>query len=376
MRVGLVVTGGVDRSGRERVIPALLWLIERLARHFDLHVFLLHQELRPSTYPLLGATIHDLGRVNALPGLGRRTHLKRVIAALASVGRLDLLHAYWAVPAGIVTTIAAGRLHVPSIVTADSGEWAAIPDIRYGLQRRWADRRAVARAMRRATRVTVCSEQMARLAAGHGVDATVIPLGVPPELFPPTTRLEGPPWRLLHVASINRVKDHATLFQAMARLVREEPRVHLDVIGADTLGGQAEQLVRSLGLGSHVQFHGFLPTGQVAAFLARAHLHLVTSRHEAAGVVTLEAAAAGVPTVGTAVGYVADGAGTRAIAVPVRDPGALSAAILTLLRDPDRRASLAAAARDWAVAHDADWTAAEFARLYKALVARQDSAEV
>jgi hypothetical protein len=35
MRVALVVTGGVDRSGRERVIPALLSFVERQARrHF------------------------------------------------------------------------------------------------------------------------------------------------------------------------------------------------------------------------------------------------------------------------------------------------------------------------------------------------------
>jgi hypothetical protein len=32
MKVVVVVPGGFDRSGRERVIPALLWLVERLAR--------------------------------------------------------------------------------------------------------------------------------------------------------------------------------------------------------------------------------------------------------------------------------------------------------------------------------------------------------
>ena len=138
------------------------------------------------------------------------------------------------------------------------------------------------------------------------------------------------------------------------------------LIGADTLGGQAQRIAQSLGLGSHVQFHGFLPTDQIAAFLMRAHVHVVSSRHEAAGVVTLEAAAAGVPTVGTAVGYVADWADTRAVAVPAQDPDALAAAILTLLRDPDRRASLAATAREWVLAHDADWTAAAFERVYQA----------
>ena len=41
MRIGLVVSGGVDRSGRERVTPSLLWLVERLARRHDVHVFVL-----------------------------------------------------------------------------------------------------------------------------------------------------------------------------------------------------------------------------------------------------------------------------------------------------------------------------------------------
>jgi len=42
MRIGLVVTGGVDRSGRERMLPGIVWLIERLARRHDVHVFVLH----------------------------------------------------------------------------------------------------------------------------------------------------------------------------------------------------------------------------------------------------------------------------------------------------------------------------------------------
>jgi hypothetical protein len=41
MRIALVVPGGVDRSGRERVIPILLWLIERLARRHTVHAFVL-----------------------------------------------------------------------------------------------------------------------------------------------------------------------------------------------------------------------------------------------------------------------------------------------------------------------------------------------
>jgi len=61
---------------------------------------------------------------------------------------------------------------------------------------------------------------------------------------------------------------------------------------------------------------------------------------------------------------VADWADDRAVAVPVGDGEALAAAILALLSDPGRRMELAANARAWAVAHDADWSAARFEELY------------
>lgn len=370
MRVGLVVTGGVDRSGRERVIPALLWLIERLARIHEVHVFALHHELTPSVYPLLGATVHDLGRVRAPSGFRRMLQRRRLRRAIAEIGGVDVLHGLWGLP-GEAAVAAARRLGVPSIVTADSGEWVSLPGIGYGLQRRWRDRRAVAAAMRGATVVTVSTLFMQRLAASHGVTARVIPIGVPRVLGPdgtdavPETAPEGPPWRLMHVASINPVKDHQTLLSAMAVVVDRNPNVHLDIVGADTSGGRIARLAASLGLQSHVTFHGFLPSDAIAPMWTRAHLHVVSSRHEAAGIVILEAAMAGVPTVGTRVGHIADGEPHRAMAVPPGDHQALSGAILMLLDDPIRRSVLASTARTWALAHDADFTAAAFDRLYR-----------
>jgi glycosyltransferase involved in cell wall biosynthesis len=370
MRVGLVVRGGVDRSGRERVIPALLWLIERLARRHDLHVFVLHQCLEPCTFSLLGATVHDLGQVRALRAVRWRARLSRLMRALERAGPFDLLHAYWALPAGLVTTVAARRLRVPSVVTADSGEWTSIPDIQYGLQRRWVDRRAVAASMRGATRVTVCTEHMAELARRNGLRADVIPIGVPRPGAGPIDRPAGPPWRLLHVASINPVKDHPTLLRALAHIVAREPRVHLDLVGEDTLDGAVQRLAKDLGVDPYITFHGFQPSDELAHYYARSHVLVVSSRHEAAGVVILEAAASGVATVGTAVGYLADWSAEprRALSVPVGDPRALGEAILALLADPVRRSAMTAAAEAWAAAHDADWTAARFSGLYEELV--------
>jgi glycosyltransferase involved in cell wall biosynthesis len=370
MRVGLVITGGADRSGRERVIPALLWLIEHVARRHELHVFVLHHEVTPSVYPLLGATVHDLGRVSRIPGLRRAMQRRRLEREIARIGGVDVLHGYWGMP-GAVAVAVARRLKIPAIVTANSGEFVSMPDIRYGLQRRWRDRRAIAGAMRGAAAVTVCTTFMQRLAAARGVTARVIPIGMPRPAssdsrdVPPRRPTEGPPWRLIHVASINPVKDHDTLLRAMARALTTNAALHLDIVGADTRDGHAQRLAASLGIDGHVTFHGFLPADAIASLWERAHLHVVSSRHEAAGVVVLEAAMAGVPTVGTRVGYIADGEPHRAVAVSPGDHDALARAIVALIDDPMRRSVLAATARTWALAHDADSTALMFDQLYR-----------
>ena len=65
MKLALVTPGGVDESGTTRVIPAFLWLIERLARNHDVHVFAIAQEPRPRDWTLLGARVHNVGTVGA-----------------------------------------------------------------------------------------------------------------------------------------------------------------------------------------------------------------------------------------------------------------------------------------------------------------------
>jgi len=364
VRIGLIVTGGVDRSGCVRVTPALLWLMERLARRHEVHVFALHYCREACTYPLVGATVHDLGRVDGPRGLRRWRLARRLDRELASVGAFDVLHAYQGMPAVVSATVAASR-HVPLIATLDSGELVGIGDIGYGLQRRWIDRRGLALAIGRAARVTVSTEFMARLPALSGRRVDVVPIGVDETRFPAAWRSDGPPWRLLRVASINPVKDYPTLLHAMRRVADRVPEIHLDVVGEDTMNGTIQALARALHLVPHVSFHGFQPTDRLASFYARAHLHVVSSRHEAAAVAVLEAACAGVPTVGTRVGYIADWEPDRAAAVPAGEPGALADAIVALLQDPARRARLAASARSWTLDHDADWTARRFEELYE-----------
>jgi glycosyltransferase involved in cell wall biosynthesis len=81
----------------------------------------------------------------------------------------------------------------------------------------------------------------------------------------------------------------------------------------------------------------------------------------------LEAAVAGIPTVGTAVGHIADNAPEAALSVPVGDARALAEAIGALAADESRRLSLAAAAQAFAMRHDADFTAQSFLTTYRSI---------
>lgn len=364
MRIALVVTGGFDRSDRERVLPALLWLGERLARRHDVHVFALHHYPAPATYALRGATVHDIGRVTAPPGLRRWRQRRRLAHEILLAGRFDVLHAYLGGP-GIVAAPVAARLRIPFVLTLDSGELVALPAIEYGLQRRARDRRDLDRAMDGAARLTVSTAFMARQPALRGREAAVVPLGIDQALFPIATRVDGPPWRLIRVASLNRVKDYPLLIDALQRIRARGLEVSLDAVGEDTMHGSIQALAHARGLDGHVSFHGFEPTDRLAPLYARAHLHVVSSRHEAASVAVLEAACTGLATVGTRVGYVADWTPDRAEAVGPDDPGALADAIIGLLRDPVRRERLSSAARSWTLDHDADWTAAQIERIYE-----------
>jgi glycosyltransferase involved in cell wall biosynthesis len=364
MRIALVVPGGVDRSGRDRVIPALLLLIERLARRHSLHVFALEQEPEPSVYRLLGATIHNLGRGPANSARRALWRWHMLLAGLRANGPFDVLHGLWATPPGLLAALSGRWLGVPTVVSLGGGELAALPEIGYGAGLRWRGRLQVALALRLAARVTGGSRSVLAPLRGR-FDACWVPLGVlAGQLDRADAPPAGPPWRLLHVASLNRVKDQETLLLALRRAVAEEPALHLDIVGEDTLGGAVQARCAALGLDQHVTFHGFLPSEDVRPLYRRAHLHILTSRHESQAVVVSEAAAAGLPTIGTAVGIIAELAPERAWAVPIGDEHALAEGILALLRDPTRRERMGRAAWEWACRHDADWTAARFEQIY------------
>jgi len=364
MRVALVVPGGVDRSGEYRIIPALLALIGRLSRRHDVQVFALRQDAQPCDWQLAGAHIHNIGfRLT-------RTRAVRTIRAMHAASQFDLVHAIWSGSCGLVAVAAAGLLRIPSLVHVAGGELVALPEIGYGGALTWRGRVRERLTLRAASAVSAASAPVVDAIAALGVIAQRVPLGVDLTEWPPrepVRRDPGEPAKLIHVASLNRVKDQPTLLRALATLAQAGRDFEIDIVGEDTLTGEMQALTRELGLSARVNFRGFLRQRQLRPLVEAAHLMIVSSRHETGPLVALEAAVAGVPTVGTAVGHIAEWAPQAAVAVPVGDWAGLASAIARLLEDEDLRLRIAREALHRAILEDADHTAQSFQAIYTQL---------
>jgi glycosyltransferase involved in cell wall biosynthesis len=375
MNIGIVIPG-FSSDEDDWAIPVQQHLARVMAARDEVRVIALRYPHRRDRYHVYGAEVHSLG-VGAWTRGWRRLALWR--SAIALIRRLnrekpfDVLHAMWADENGLIAAWAGRTLRVPVVVSVAGGEVARLSAIRYGLQNSAFSRWTVGQALRGAdTVIAACAYARDQIAAcGYDLPderIRIVPLGVDTRLFSPG---DGPPEarHLIHAASLVGVKDQGTLLRALAQI----PGATLDVIGDGPERPRLSALAASLGIADRVRFLGAIPHLQTPAHYRRAALHVITSRHEGQGMVTVEAAACGVPTVSTAVGIVPDYPDLGE-AVPVGDPVALAATVRALLDNPARRSALAASALGTARQRFAiERTADDLRRVYDEVISRRRS---
>jgi glycosyltransferase involved in cell wall biosynthesis len=190
-------------------------------------------------------------------------------------------------------------------------------------------------------------------AAGHIVeDAPVIHCGIEAGGFAPREeRRRGGPFRLLCLGRMIPEKGLHTAVEAAGILRRRGLDVTLDLYGFETDPGYAGRLRRqaaALGVGGAVRFMGFAPEGEMAGIFRRHDAFLFPSEwKEPFAVAPLEAFAAGLPVVGTAMGGSAElfADGENSLVFPAGDAAALAEAVERLMREPGLAERLARAAR-------------------------------
>lgn len=321
-----------------------------------------------------------------VPGLGRAIHPGRDLAALGHLVRAfrsfrpHIVHTH-AAKGGALGRIAARVARVGVTVHTFHGHVLRgyfSPPVSAAF-------RAIERALaRRTTRIVALSpgqrDELLGMGIGRPDQVTVIPLGLELDPFLDAQGRRGLLRRHLGlphearligiVARLVPIKDHATFLGAAARVAAADPAAHFVIAGDGPLREAVAGAARRAGLGDRVHFLGWWE--DLPALYADLDVVALTSRNEGTPVCLLEAMAAGVPVVATAVGGVPDlvRQGETGLLVPPADPAALAAALTALLADPERRSRLGLGGRRAAYpAYDVKTLLARVEALYRELAA-------
>ena len=267
--------------------------------------------------------------------------LVRVIRA----GKFDLVHAH-ASKAGVLARAAAIATGRPAVYTphcfAFEGEVSAAR--RYfslGLERAFGRLSSAIVCVCDAEHDLARSERIAprdRLVVVHGGCPSCD--GAVPEDELLERRRHGPV--IGSICVLRRQKRIDVLLDAAPKLLDAVPGLTIAVVGD---GPELPRLrAQAAALGPGVMFVPFRPPSERA--LHALDLYVLPSGWESLPIGLLEAQACGVPQVATDVGGNREAVVPETgVLVPPRDPDALADAIISLLRDPDRRRTMAAASR-------------------------------
>jgi len=168
--------------------------------------------------------------------------------------------------------------------------------------------------------------------------------------------------------SMRAQKALDVLVDAFVELLGPLPDAHLVLVGDGECRGEIEAHVRQRGVAERVHFTGNRP--DVPDFIAAFDVSALSSDFEGTPLFVFESMAQGRPVVATAVGGLREVIedGRSGILVPPQDPPALARALEELLRDPERRQAIAAAARNRLDEFTIERAAERFAALYEELL--------
>ena len=295
-----------------------------------------YHEVEVSNYPLFQYPPYSLALASRM-------------AETAAAEKLDLLHVHYAIPHSISAWLASRILDgkIPFVttlhgtdVTLVGSDPSFLPITKLSIEQ--------------SPGVTTISEYLraeTQRVFSTDKEIRVIPNFVNCEIYRPhrdtelRARYAAPDEKLLiHVSNFRPVKRILDCVRLLAQLNRETPS-RLLMVGDGPDRGPAQALARELGVQDRVIFVG--KQLSVAPLLAIADLSLLPSEMEGFGLVALEAAACGVPTIASDVGGLPEviDSGSNGFLVPVGDVDAMSRAALSLFGDAEKQRAFGEAAR-------------------------------
>ncbi len=367
-RIAIIVPGGIGNGKFLQGVPSMVNLIEKLSKDFEIVVYsLIKTEIKEvsKNYKLksIPASIKSPSWVKALLLLPRFLidHL---------LNRYDMVHAFWALPAGLLAVKLSKLLKIPCIVTLQGGETANLPEINYGNILNERSKKNTLEVCRKTDKLIVLTNfQLAQLRSLGMLrdDIDIIPYGAEEKLFQfNKTKDFAEPFKFIHVANLTEVKDQVTLLKVY-KIISDKINCQLTIVGDDFLQGNIQKLVKDLGL-KDVSFVDAVPHQQLSKYLLESHFMLHTSLHEAQAVVINEAMSSGVIVCGSSVGLIYDLHTDFCISADCRDYIKLAEKILDLISDKERIEKMRTSAYNWSVNHSASWTYELYKKNYEKLI--------
>jgi glycosyltransferase involved in cell wall biosynthesis len=193
----------------------------------------------------------------------------------------------------------------------------------------------------------------------------VIPNGVDVSAFAARRRGDRPLRRVIMVANLRPEKAHEVLIDAAASLVATNPDLEFRIVGDGPRLAELTDLAAARGVDRHVRFFGH--RDDVAELLCDSDIFVLPSRSEAFPNGLIEAMAAGLPVVATAVGGIVELVqhGKNGLLIRPGDSRGLAHAIQQLIDDRSCAAALGCEARRTIEAcYSFERMVSEFERVY------------
>ncbi|HEY0706942.1 MAG TPA: glycosyltransferase family 4 protein [Polyangia bacterium] len=261
--------------------------------------------------------------------------------------RFDVILGSFVYPDGIAATWMGRLLGIPSVVYALGSDINVAPKI-FGVPAQ------LRRTLPRASRIIAVSRDLAdkSIALGAPPERTVVvPNGVDRRLFFPRDRaaaratlgLASDAHLVVYVGRVEPAKGIPELLTAFETIAAADPKAALAIVGGGSLKDRCAQAAAAFPGRVHVA--GPRPLEEVSTWVAASDLVTLPSHNEGTPNVVLEALAGGRRVVATNVGGIPDLITTPALGelVPPRDPDALAAALLRVLKEPGDAAAISAA---------------------------------
>ena len=299
----------------------------------------------------------------------------QLIATIWTMFRIrpTVVNAHWLVPQGLTSALAARLLRTPLVLHVHAA------DVYFLRRVSWGDK--IARFVVSSASDVLADGSHVRDALdeilGYESGATLRPMGVWTHRF--GSAIDEVPFErtlpdryVVFVGRLVEKKGIEYLIRAMPEVRNQLPNMELVIVGSGPLDESLRKLAEALGIGGAVKFLGALSHAEVVSLLRGAEVacvpSIIDSRGETEGMptVVLEAMAAGVPVVGSAVNGIPDilhDAENGWLVEPANDDD-LARGLLSALKYPSGDA-MTEAGKETALLHDWGTVADEYAHVLK-----------